>query len=103
MHFKPEIKWCVVFIQIHQHRKISRGENNLHKCLLPAGARKLLIEEKMTVAADNLGPILTRWKYGHYFQFVKDRDVKNKIVKCTLCAKLKDLSTSTETFKTMPL
>ena len=94
MLFKPEINWYVVFIQIPQHREISRGEKNLHKCLLPVSARELLIEGKMTAAADKLDPILARWTYAHYFQFFRDKDVKNIIVKCTLCAKPKDLSTS---------
>ena len=39
MHFYPEINWCVVFIQIRQHREIRRGEKNLRKCLLRLTAR----------------------------------------------------------------
>ena len=48
----------------------------------------------MTAAADKLDSMFTRWTYAHYFQFVRDKDVKNIIVKCTLCAKPTDLSTS---------
>ena len=73
MHFKPEIKWRVVFMQIHQQ--------------LPVRAGELLIEEKTTAAADKLDSAFTRWTCAHYFQFVRDKDVKNIIVKCTLCAK----------------
>ena len=80
MHFKPEIKWCVVFIQIRQQLPVSAGE--------------LLIEEKTTAAADKLDSTLARWTYAHYFQFLRDKDVKNIIATCTLCAKPKDLSTS---------
>ena len=48
MHFKPKINLCVVFIQIHQHREICRGETNLRKCLLS-------LEEKITAAAESRG------------------------------------------------
>uniref|UniRef100_A0A8C9X4J4 BED-type domain-containing protein n=1 Tax=Sander lucioperca TaxID=283035 RepID=A0A8C9X4J4_SANLU len=34
-----------------------------------------------------------RWTFSHYFQFVRDKD-KNIIVKCNLCATLRELSTS---------
>ena len=51
MDFKPEIKWCVVFIQIRQQ--------------LPVSARELLIEEKTTAAADKLDSTLARWTYVH--------------------------------------
>uniref|UniRef100_A0A671WJW0 BED-type domain-containing protein n=1 Tax=Sparus aurata TaxID=8175 RepID=A0A671WJW0_SPAAU len=37
---------------------------------------------------------LTGWTYAHYFQFLRDKDVKNIIATCTLCVKPKDLSTS---------
>ena len=47
----------------------------------------------MTAAADKLDSMFTRWTYAHYFQFVRDKDVKNIIVKCTLCAKPEDLAT----------
>ena len=80
MHFKPEIKWCVIFIQIHPK--------------IPLSARELLIEEKTTAAADKMDSAFARWTCAHYFQFVRAKDVKNIIVQCTLCAKPKDLSTS---------
>ncbi|XP_035987101.1 uncharacterized protein LOC118560298 [Fundulus heteroclitus] len=35
-----------------------------------------------------------RWTYAHYFEFVRDKDKKNVIVKCNLCVKPKELSTS---------
>ena len=91
MHFKPKINWCIVFIQIRQHREICRKE--LRKYLLPLTASKLLIEEKMTAAAES-DSIREMDIYAHYFQFVRDKDTKNIIVKCTLCAKPKYLSTS---------
>ena len=47
----------------------------------------------MTAAADKLDSAFTRLIYTHYFQLVRDKDVKNIIVKCTLCAKPKDPST----------
>ena len=53
----------------------------------------LLLEEKMTAAAES-DSTFARWAYAHYFQFVRDKDTKNLIVKCTLCVKPKDLSTS---------
>ena len=91
MDFKPDIKRCAVFIQFGQLREISRGEKNLHKCLLPVSARELLTGEKMTAAADKLDFTFATWTNTHYFQFVRDKDVKNIIVKCTSCAKPKDL------------
>ena len=60
---------------------------------LPVSARKLSIEEKMTAAA-KLDIAFARWTCAHYFQFVREKDVKNIIVKCTLYAKPKDLCTS---------
>ena len=39
MHFRPEINWCVVFIQIRQHHEFLRGEKNPRKCLLRLTAR----------------------------------------------------------------
>ena len=89
MHFKPKIKCCVDFIEIRQHREISRGEKNLRICLLPVSARELLIEEKMTAVADKLDSTFGVRSYAHYFQFVTDKDVKNIVVKCTLCVKPK--------------
>ena len=68
MHFEPEIKWCVVFTQIHQQ--------------LPVSAKELLTEEKMTAAADKLDSTFARWTYAHYFQFLRDKDVKKIIVTC---------------------
>ena len=70
MHFKPEILWCAVFIQIHQHHEINRGEKHVRKCLLPVSARELLIVEKMTAAADKLDSMFAIWTNAHYFQFV---------------------------------
>ena len=47
----------------------------------------------MTAAADKFDSTFVRWTYTPYFQFVRDKDEKNIIVKCTLCAKPTDLST----------
>ncbi len=35
-----------------------------------------------------------RWTYAHYFDFVRDKDKKNVIVKCNLCINPRELSTS---------
>ena len=47
----------------------------------------------MTATAES-DSTFTRWSYAHYFQYIRDKDLKNIIVKCTLCSKAKDLSTS---------
>lgn len=36
----------------------------------------------------------SRWAYAHYFKFVRNKDMKNIVVKCSLCAQPKELSTS---------
>ena len=58
MHLKPENKWFVVFIQIRQQLPVSASSRQLDSTL-------------------------TRWTYTHYFQFLRAKDVKNIIVKCT--------------------
>ena len=45
-------------------------------------------------AAAESDSTFARWAYAHYFQFDRDKDTNNLIVKCTLCVKPKDLSTS---------
>ena len=50
----------------------------------------LLLEEKMKAAAES-DSTFARWAYAHYFQFDRDKDTNNLIVKCTLCVKPKDL------------
>ena len=40
---------------------ISKGENNLHKYLLPVSAAELLIEERMIAAVDKLDFTFERW------------------------------------------
>ena len=80
---------CVVFIQIPQHREISRGEKNLRKCLLHVTAGELLIVDN-DCSSRKVG---LHSRAGHML-IVRDKDVKNIIVKCTLYAKPKDLLTS---------
>jgi hypothetical protein len=50
MHFKPKIYFCIVFIQIRQHREICRGEKICAKVYF-----LLLLEEKITAAAESRG------------------------------------------------
>lgn len=45
----------------------------------------------MSEPADNC--TFSRWAYAHYFNFMKNKDMRNIIVNCTLCAKPKELST----------